>query len=680
MRSYGSSPSWRHKLARPRRPNESPYRPAGTRARPRRRPSVDRARPRVRRDLSGVDATGLDRPGPTPEFRRALPRARVVDARRVRTPPAAWWRPSRSAPRTRTRLETAHVGLVFVHPSRWREGIAGTMLERAEADMVVRGYVREQLWTPRGAPAERFYEERGGARTAGPTGTRGSPSRWPATRETSCEGAARRVWRPRARLPDARPRLRVARPRPRRGDRDLEALARARRGGGHDLLRRAGVSGFPTREQPLKPYQAAVRAAQTTREFVRSFAPDVAVSDILTTAPALACELEDVPVATLIPHLYPDLPPGWPPFSIGARLPRTRLGTALWRPTAPARGRGLEQGRTEYNDARARLGLDPLPYVHTGLSRSLTLIGTFPHLEYPRGWAPWQRIVGPMLWEPAAPASPRRTARARRPRRDLDLPGPVPLAVERLPGRPRRRTRARDRDLSRRPPRPGQRRPRPVDVLRGDDARLRPRDHPRRQRHRPRALACGVPVLICPAGGDMAENAARVDWAGVGVRLAPRFGTPSGRPPRRPQALSNPSLRTRARELRPLVGRTPGPTTAAAEVGPGRPPSPRLGAVGASRPAPRASRLAPRASRLAPRASRLAPRASRLAPRASRLAPRASRLAPRASRLVPRPSARVRDPARSRVAEARSYGFSGGVSRTCTVPVRPGWPPWPGSV
>jgi GNAT superfamily N-acetyltransferase len=57
--------------------------------------------------------------------------------------------------------ETAHLGLVFVHPSRWREGIAGTMLERAEAEMVARGFVREQLWTPRGAPAERFYQVRG---------------------------------------------------------------------------------------------------------------------------------------------------------------------------------------------------------------------------------------------------------------------------------------------------------------------------------------------------------------------------------------------------------------------------------------------------------------------------------------------------------------------------------------
>ena len=38
------------------------------------------------------------------------------------------------------RAAVAHIGLVFVHPSRWREGIAGAMLERAEAEMVARGY------------------------------------------------------------------------------------------------------------------------------------------------------------------------------------------------------------------------------------------------------------------------------------------------------------------------------------------------------------------------------------------------------------------------------------------------------------------------------------------------------------------------------------------------------------
>jgi GNAT superfamily N-acetyltransferase len=55
----------------------------------------------------------------------------------------------------------AHVGLVFVHPSRWRRGIAGRMMGLAEAEMRSRGYLRERLWTPLGAPAEHFYRAQG---------------------------------------------------------------------------------------------------------------------------------------------------------------------------------------------------------------------------------------------------------------------------------------------------------------------------------------------------------------------------------------------------------------------------------------------------------------------------------------------------------------------------------------
>ena len=42
------------------------------------------------------------------------------------------------------------------------------------------------------------------------------------------------------------------------------------------------------------------------------------------------------------------------------------------------------------------------------------------------------------------------------------------------------------------------------------------------------ALAAGCRVVVSPAGGDMAENAARVDWAGFGVRLPKRLCTPRG--------------------------------------------------------------------------------------------------------------------------------------------------------
>src|SRR5579875_1680019 len=62
---------------------------------------------------------------------------------------------------------------------------------------------------------------------------------------------------------------------------------------------------FPTRERPLSPYEAVVRAVRDTRSSVVRAAPDVVVHDVLTLAPALVAELEGVPSVTLIPHLYP---------------------------------------------------------------------------------------------------------------------------------------------------------------------------------------------------------------------------------------------------------------------------------------------------------------------------------------------------------------------------------------
>jgi UDP:flavonoid glycosyltransferase YjiC (YdhE family) len=38
-----------------------------------------------------------------------------------------------------------------------------------------------------------------------------------------------------------------------------------------------------------------------------------------------------------------------------------------------------------------------------------------------------------------------------------------------------------------------------------------------------RALSFGAPLLVCPAVGDMAENAARVAWSGTGLSLPRRL-------------------------------------------------------------------------------------------------------------------------------------------------------------
>jgi UDP:flavonoid glycosyltransferase YjiC (YdhE family) len=291
---------------------------------------------------------------------------------------------------------------------------------------------------------------------------------------------------------------------------------------------------FPTREAPLTPYAAAVRAARETRPLVRAFAPDVAVSDILTPAPALAAELEGVPVATLVPHLFPHLPRGFPPYSIGARLPRTAAGRVLWSATDRLVAIGLERGRREYNECRSRLGLGPLPYVHTGVSRSLALVASLPQLEYPRDWPSWLRVVGPLLWEPES-------SQVEPPPGD----GPVVLVAPSTAQDPSHvLLRAALSGLAREPVRViatwNGREPVPavavpanavlvpwlsysktmpscdVVVMHGGHGTLM------------RALASGCRVVVSPAGGDMAENAARVDWAGLGVRLPRRFCTPRG--------------------------------------------------------------------------------------------------------------------------------------------------------
>jgi MGT family glycosyltransferase len=312
---------------------------------------------------------------------------------------------------------------------------------------------------------------------------------------------------------------------------------------------------FPTRERPLKPYEAVARAALVSREVVRSVRPDVVVADILTLAPALAGELEQVPVATLIPHVHPVTPSGWPPYSIGARLPRRAAGRALWRMTEPVVRGGLERGRSELNETRRRLGLPPLDHVHGGISHTLCMVGTFPQLEYPRRWEQWEHVVGPLLWE--------------QPFGEVELPpGDAPLvlvapstsqdpshrllraAVEGLAGENVRVLAA----TNRRPL------PSPIDV----PANTRLVDWVSYARTMPRcdvvvchgghgtvarALASGCAVVVVPAAGDMNENGARVDWAGVGVRLPRRLATPGAVRLAVRAALADIRLRACAREL-----------------------------------------------------------------------------------------------------------------------------------
>jgi UDP:flavonoid glycosyltransferase YjiC (YdhE family) len=64
-----------------------------------------------------------------------------------------------------------------------------------------------------------------------------------------------------------------------------------------------------------------------------------------------------------------------------------------------------------------------------------------------------------------------------------------------------------------------------------------------------RALSCGCAVVACPAVGDMNENAARMDWAGAGVRVPRRFVGPRTLRLAVERALGEDSIKARAEEL-----------------------------------------------------------------------------------------------------------------------------------
>jgi UDP:flavonoid glycosyltransferase YjiC (YdhE family) len=157
------------------------------------------------------------------------------------------------------------------------------------------------------------------------------------------------------------------------------------------------------------------------------------------------------------------------------------------------------------------------------------MVATFPELEYPRAWEPHEHVVGPLLWEPpsAAVAVPE---------------GPEPLvlvapstsqdpdqrllrgALAGLDGLPVRVLAT----WNRRPP--GRELPRPanaeiVEWLSYAQTMPRAAVVVCHAGHGTvvRALSCGAAVVGCPAAGDMNENAARVDWAGVGVRVPRRL-------------------------------------------------------------------------------------------------------------------------------------------------------------
>ena len=319
-----------------------------------------------------------------------------------------------------------------------------------------------------------------------------------------------------------------------------------------------------------------VEAVRALVPVLEELGPAVVVSDLATAAPPLAAELAGIPRATVLATVFPVEQAGMPFYGVGARPPRTALGAALWRGGGGAvralrpHQRRLRSVAAQLDRARRELGLGPHGLgldsltAYGSISEELALVATFPQLEYPRRWPAGVQVTGPMLFEPSS-------AEAEPP------PGDDPLVV--VVG-----STAQDPGLELVRTTVAALAEEPVRVLATasghsagrldavpDNARVVDWLPLERQLSSAsllitrgghgtvvRSLASGVPLLVCPADGDMPENAARVAWAGAGLRLPRRL---LGRRTLRAAArrlLSEPRFAARAREIARWTGSNDG--------------------------------------------------------------------------------------------------------------------------
>ena len=291
---------------------------------------------------------------------------------------------------------------------------------------------------------------------------------------------------------------------------------------------------FPPPGPDTPDGETAAAAARALARLIDGLKPHLVVSDILTLAPTLAAEVAGVPRVTLIPHVYPVQQPGMPIFSLGLQPPRTFFGRLGWRAWLPLVNAGLRKGRRDMNETRAQLGLAPLERFHGGISEELALVATLPQLEYPREWPAHVEVSGPLFFE--------------LPYEDVELPdgeGPLVVIAPSTSQDPKcELLHAALTGLA----------DEPVRVLATTNKHrpIEPIEVPANARLEPwlsysqamdvadlvichgghgtvaRSLAAGVPVLVCPSVGDMAENGARVAWSGAGLSLPRRLLSPRG--------------------------------------------------------------------------------------------------------------------------------------------------------
>jgi UDP:flavonoid glycosyltransferase YjiC (YdhE family) len=171
------------------------------------------------------------------------------------------------------------------------------------------------------------------------------------------------------------------------------------RGAGVDAVELAGLD--PTDvdddgDAGEKLHRRAARMALLNVSTLQELAPDLVVSDVITTCGGMAAELLGLPWVELCPHpLYlpsKGLPPVGSGLAPGTGM-RGRLRDAIMRALS---ARSMRNGLRQREAARSEIGL---PAVDPGPLRRL--IATLPALEVPRpDWPIEAVVVGPLHFEP----------------------------------------------------------------------------------------------------------------------------------------------------------------------------------------------------------------------------------------------------------------------------------------
>jgi UDP:flavonoid glycosyltransferase YjiC (YdhE family) len=155
----------------------------------------------------------------------------------------------------------------------------------------------------------------------------------------------------------------------------------------------------------IDPHASVLESARALVDPLRDLGADALVADTFAVPAALAAEAAGTRVATLIHDPYFVPARGLPLFADGLLPPRTPLGRAAWSAVWPLYGLVERRIRDRLDSMRAELGLGRAPGREGAISEGLAMLATLPQLEYPRPWPPGLRLTGPMLLDLAGPST-----------------------------------------------------------------------------------------------------------------------------------------------------------------------------------------------------------------------------------------------------------------------------------